>query len=434
MDVREREENNTPRMGVALVIVVLAIAFYADNTPSSETLRCGGLPTDSVCRKAAAFSEAEIADILEVEQSVWKDGGRFPHLVNQSRVFGEKTSNSIGHSATYLHSHITNTPAGRAIMSKLKKITMELEAEAGWGIGKSGLFPTLNPRAVESIRYNGTLEMADTGAAEIGWHSDFMSVMTVSIMLSPLGAFSGGAFQTRRLGPDSYQEHQTATGDVLGWKSWDRHRVAPLVGHRHVLVVQWWIAPPHTSLKHGPASSEFFSDGPELLLPYCDAISNTIDPGSFFAPEICGKKIRELGEDTNDRGAAKELYQLALRYHERASIAAEGSVLVRQSLLGQARCLSRINFAPGSRPTDESVTRVAKLCERIHKEGIALERGILPNVDRDMAIGEEPAGQQKDLGNTVIRILGQVLQVEALGLRSRSSLQREYSFLQEYWG
>lgn len=50
--------------------------------------------------------------------------------------------------------------------------------------------------------------------------------MTVSVMLSPSLAFSGGAFQTRRLGPaDGSQSYELDAGDVTVWKSWDRHRV-----------------------------------------------------------------------------------------------------------------------------------------------------------------------------------------------------------------
>lgn len=106
----------------------------------------------------------------------------------------------------------------------------------------------LRPRAVESLRYSlGDRDADSTGqpaAGEIGWHSDFMSVMTVTVMLSASDARTGGGFQTRRLGPnDPRQSYELELGDVSVWRSWDRHRVGPLTGHRHVLAVQWWIAP-----------------------------------------------------------------------------------------------------------------------------------------------------------------------------------------------
>ena len=192
----------------------------------------------SAAVRKGGFSAADVADILAVEKQVWADSENYPHLSNQSRVFGEKSNDddaSKGHSATYLQAHVGKTEKGRALMAKLLRLTMEVEGEAGWGIVSSGLFQQpLHHRAAESIRYTqdeeggegGAGAGAGAGTAEIGWHSDFMSVMTVSVMLSPSLAFSGGAFQTRRLGPaDGSQSYELDAGDVTVWKSWDRHRV-----------------------------------------------------------------------------------------------------------------------------------------------------------------------------------------------------------------
>ena len=34
------------------------------------------------------------------------------------------------------------------------------------------------------------------------------------------------------------QSYDLGLGDVTVWRSWERHRVQPLTGHRHVLAVQ----------------------------------------------------------------------------------------------------------------------------------------------------------------------------------------------------
>ena len=274
---------------VALLVAVAAFWWPLNGTAAAPTTAAavGGARKEgaerSVSQRKAGFSAADIADVLAVEKQVWGDGAH-PHLSNHTRIFGEKTVESAGHSATYLHAHVGTTPRGRAFMKKLRHLVMELSEEAGWGIASSDILKDLRPRAVESIRYGHgdaegggeqTTPTIDSPAKSIGWHSDFMSVMTVSVMLSPSDARSGGDFQTRRLGPhDDPQSYHLDLGDVTVWKSWDRHRVQPLTGHRHVLAVQWWIAPAHTSKTSGPAPSYYFTEGKgDTLLPYVFKLS-----------------------------------------------------------------------------------------------------------------------------------------------------------------
>eukprot|EP00937_MAST-01D_sp_MAST-1D-sp2_P004052 g4052.t1 len=369
----------------------------------------------SVAHRPGGFNATDIADVLEIERQVWAaSSSGLEHLSNESRIFGEKTDHSRGHSVTYLQGHIGATQKGRAIMAKLKAVTLELEAQAGWGIASSGAFPTLAPRAVESIRYDNARDVGGDSATEIGWHSDFWSVMTVSVMLSPASAFSGGAFQTRRLGADSVVAHELDLGDVTVWKSWDRHRVEPLVGHRHVLVVQWWTAPAHTSKRTGPGRADYFTEGGELLLPYCRGISDRVDPTSYYAAQICGLDIQRLGRHSRSSEEEAGFYKQALRYHERAAHIAGGSSveLERGALLSVAQCLSRIHFARGVRPSREAVDGVVQACERVHE------------------LGE---GGQQDLGGTVLRMLKQVIAVKALGLGSHAAFESKYPFLKLYW-
>lgn len=95
-------------------------------------------------------------------------------------------------------------------------------------------------------------------------------------------------------GPTTTRRATTWTSATVR-RSWDRHRVEPLTGYRHVLAVQWWIAPAHTDTRTGPATSYFFTEGPDNLLAYCEAIlSPGVDPTSYYAAQICGKRIGRL--------------------------------------------------------------------------------------------------------------------------------------------
>eukprot|EP00310_Coccolithus_braarudii_P011061 CAMPEP_0183364642 /NCGR_PEP_ID=MMETSP0164_2-20130417/81151_1 /TAXON_ID=221442 /ORGANISM="Coccolithus pelagicus ssp braarudi, Strain PLY182g" /LENGTH=424 /DNA_ID=CAMNT_0025539981 /DNA_START=55 /DNA_END=1329 /DNA_ORIENTATION=+ len=390
---------------------------------------CGTRSLRSAAQRKNGFSSTDIAQVLAIEGRVWADQSN-PHLSNNTRIFGEKSERSMGHSATYLHAHIA-TPQGRALMDKLMRIAMELEAEAGWGIASSGMFGKLHPRAVESTRYNNADEQETQltgGAVEIGWHSDFMSVLTVSVMLSPLQSFSGGEFQTRRMGPEDdddaslLQNYTLDQGDVTVWRSWDRHRVAPMSGHRHVFVVQFWLAPAHVDIRHGPAPALYFTESTDMLLPYCDAItSELVDPDSFYATHICGKYIHNVASKIQQHDAfeAERLFKLSIDYHKRAAHVASGSVLLRQPLLGQAQSLGRMFFARGLRPTPNQVRSILQLCKQVHTLG---------------ELHGFRLRKQMDLGSTVLHMLEQAIAVPHLELGTHASFVRQFPFLEMYWG
>ena len=374
-------------------------------------------PTSAAQRKNG-FSSADIAKVLASEQQVWNDQTH-ADLSNNTRIFGEKSEDSLGHSATYLHAHID-----QGLLDKLLSIAMELEAEAGWRIASSGVFKNLYPRAVESIRYSSSSNNSN-GDVEIGWHSDFMSVMTVSVMLSPPRSFTGGVFQTRRLGSEDesapVQNYTLNQGDVTVWKSWDRHRVAPLVaGHRHVFVVQFWTAPAHVDKRLGPAPDFYFTESTDMLLPYCDAITS-VDPESFYAAQICGKWIRNVGVKLQRQSnmPAQHLFELSIVYHKRAANIASESIMLRTPLLGQAQSQSRIVFAPSVHPTSNQLQHLLQLCEKVHTlgdlHGLSLQT------------------QKKDLGNTVLHMLKQAIRVPQLELGTQDSFVHEFPFLELYW-
>ena len=406
-------------LSVAFLVACFAIGVHQwmPVKPPDEPFAPAGPDQGALMRKSG-FSEADLADVLELEKLVWSDSAN-PHLSNQTRVFGKTTPgrSSQGHLATYMHAHVGTDPRFGRLQAKLLQISLELEKEAGWNIGNTELFKTLRPRSFESIRYDSDAGGSNGDhAVEIGWHSDFMSVLTVSVMLTNRGDYSGGAFQTRRVGGD-IQNNEPGRGDVVLWKSWDRHRVDVVTsGHRHVLVCQWWLAPAHTSLLSGPASAHYFQDGPDLLLPYCEAIT-TVDPKSFHAQRICGKKIAALAMNNRRNPAdALRLNRLAMGYHKRASRIADGTSEQRVPLLSMAQTLGMITLAPQQRPVPEDLRPILELCETVHTMGAAADEG-----------------RQDDLGNTVLRFLRMAITHESTQLGKIAQYTREFPFLELYW-
>ena len=65
--------------------------------------------------------------------------------------------------------------------------------------------------------------------------------------------------------------------------------------------------------------------------------------------------------------------------------------------------------------------------------GAALLPGDSP-FDADMDKEAAPAGQQKDLGSTALRMLKQVVAVPELKLGTHARLERTHPFLKLYWG
>ena len=65
--------------------------------------------------------------------------------------------------------------------------------------------------------------------------------------------------------------------------------------------------------------------------------------------------------------------------------------------------------------------------------GAALLPGDSP-FDTAMDKAADPAGQQKDLASTALRMLKQVVAVPALKLRTHAQLEHTHPFLKLYWG
>ncbi|KAH8052089.1 hypothetical protein JL721_10968 [Aureococcus anophagefferens] len=88
-------------------------------------------------------------------------------------------------------------------------------------------------RCLEILRY-------DAGGGALGLHDDGETLLTTSLMVSPAGAFDGGAVEVARW-PGRLEGR--SAGDAAAWR-WEKHRVAPVTrGARVVVVAEWWAGP-----------------------------------------------------------------------------------------------------------------------------------------------------------------------------------------------
>ena len=295
----------------------------------------------------------------------------------------------MGQQVTFLHGHVGASAGGRRFMAKLLQLAMEAEAEAGWGIRASGLFKLagspasglfklfsgssaaglpIGQRTVESISYDarrehqgrqqqhvdtgqsqgreaapsappvsaggggGGGEASATGGYALGCHDDVGSVLSASVMLSAPEDYVGGAFQTQR--GAAWHNFSLGRGDVLVWRSWERHCVLPVVrGLRHVLVVEWWTG--------GEVTDKRTAARPEHpnVREHCAAITaESVDPWSFTAAISCASQVAALVYELGTP-ESEQLIGEAVAYYRRAAALARGAVARRQpvGLLGGRR-------------------------------------------------------------------------------------------------
>merc|ERR1712008_583370 len=98
----------------------------------------------------------------------------------------------------------------------------------------------LRMRNVESLTYFGQVS-PDGNSDGLGWHDDFGSYITMVVMLSRLGEYSGGGFEVENIDRVRVESRRLDRGEVMAWKSWRPHGVRPVTrGKRHVLVIEFW--------------------------------------------------------------------------------------------------------------------------------------------------------------------------------------------------
>ena len=161
----------------------------------------------------------------------------------KQRTFGV---NGTGQETVFLHAQLDERlPSLRA---QLQAIAKRISDQAGWALPvPPATEPKLTLRCVELLRYRAAgAGSNDQGKEGVGWHADGATLLTMAFMLSDPSAFEGGAVELRRntgvdAGPDERHD-DLRPGDVVGWKGWTNHRVAPVTaGVREVFVVEWWV-------------------------------------------------------------------------------------------------------------------------------------------------------------------------------------------------
>ena len=161
----------------------------------------------------------------------------------EERNFGNAVADHLegGHHVLYL-----NQFASTSLIAELWRLTQLADV---WGFTSTS-FPhggmatdssgRLALRCLEAIEYEGSSKHSS-----IGYHNDGDTYLTVMVMLSTADEFEGGAFEARRrLRPGDeklcFEQHTANRGDVMVWRGWDEHRVAPILrGRRRVLVAEW---------------------------------------------------------------------------------------------------------------------------------------------------------------------------------------------------
>ena len=140
--------------------------------------------------------------------------------------------------------------------------------------------------------------------------------MTMVIMLSAPGEFSGGAVEFRRYtgaGAATEERYSLQPGDALGWKGWTNHRVAPVTdGVREVFVVEWWVgADCADTLK--PRGSDTGAEIRHAL---------KLDPGSGFLHRLQGEKLCEQ-LPCDDEGGSTVAAEAETAYRKAAELTPE---------------------------------------------------------------------------------------------------------------
>ena len=141
-----------------------------------------------------------------------------------------------GHSVTYLDAIFERY--AHSVLKKMLTLCIDADKSMKWELLTEDSFRFKN---IEYIQYNEK-------GANLGWHCDMGSLVTIVLMLSDADEYEGGNFQCRKLqtlSDGQFVEHEAQdvpldAGDIVVFAS-DKcnHRVTDLVsGSRKVLVME----------------------------------------------------------------------------------------------------------------------------------------------------------------------------------------------------
>lgn len=141
----------------------------------------------------------------------------------------------IGHRVLYMQSAVDD-----ALLADLWQLTKRADV---WGITDE--FSGSSRLALRCLEY---IEYMAVDGHSLEYHLDGETLLTMSIMLSSRGDFYGGAFNVkgkRQDGSECLDNKRASRGDLVLWRGWDDHGVAPVThGMRRVLVAEWWCCSP----------------------------------------------------------------------------------------------------------------------------------------------------------------------------------------------
>ena len=194
-----------------------------------------------------------------------------------TRNFGLESTGEGGHRVTHLKQTALAQPA---FLRELWLLSRRADA---WGVTSADA--RLPLRCMELIEY------ASAENHSLGFHHDGDTFLTVAVLLSTPGVdFDGGRLElarATRASPDVCTEaHAARALDVVAWRGWEWHRVAPVTrGMRRVLVMEWW-APAHAA-EESRTSVERGGDSADGLR---EALAR--DPGSSLLRQAVGIMTR----------------------------------------------------------------------------------------------------------------------------------------------
>jgi len=209
-----------------------------------------------------AISDDGAADDGAVPLCTWRRGaadarllGDVERLVAEScdpatavvRRFGASAAGG-SHRAWYLQRAAVRSGFADALWSATR-------GGDAWGVADPARRSAFRRLGRPALRCLECLEY-DAGGGALGLHDDGETLLTASLMLSEAGAFAGGEIVVARY-PERAFAARPARGDIVAWRGWEKHRVAPVTrGTRRVLVAEWWAGPDAPAADRRPQNGE----------------------------------------------------------------------------------------------------------------------------------------------------------------------------------
>lgn len=143
------------------------------------------------------------------------------------------------HRVVYLHGDARSADEVSCLPALEMQLVAAMREHDSWGL--------LARREVNvrSLEYH---EYSDGGSVMDPEHRDDGSLLSLSVLLSPLEDFEGGVFATFQA--EVRKDHVLGPGDGVLFVSEKRHNVSAVRGKRRVLVLELWEGPRNTRNRH----------------------------------------------------------------------------------------------------------------------------------------------------------------------------------------